>query len=113
MEAFIERQGLPAFTDRTITEPEALLAELEQTRERGFAVDRGEHEEGTYCVGAAIFDREGDVLGACSVSGTDPEIIRGRLADLSEQVMHVADEISRRMGYVPRRLSALPEALWR
>ena len=113
IEVFMERQGLPAFTDLTITQPDALLGELTLTRERGFAIDRGEHEEGTYCVGAAIFDRQGCVLGACSVSGTDPEIIGQRLPELSAQVMHVADEISRRMGYVRRSLSALPEVLRR
>lgn len=117
VEEFMERQmaqgRLPAFTEATITRPEDLMAELETIRQQGFAVDRGEHEVGTYCVGAAIFDRQGRVLGSCSVSGADPEIVGARLAALSEQVMHVADEISRRMGYVPRRPSALPELLRR
>jgi len=117
VEEFLTRQTtqgrLPAFTEATITRPEDLLAELETIRRQGFAIDRGEHEVGTYCVGAAIFDRQGRVLGACSISGADPEIIGARLPELSEQVMQVADEISRRMGYVPRRVSALPEPLRR
>lgn len=50
----VKRAGLPAFTDATITDPEVLSRELEQVRGRGYAVDQGEHERGTYCVGAPI-----------------------------------------------------------
>ncbi|MDQ7029760.1 MAG: IclR family transcriptional regulator C-terminal domain-containing protein [Ardenticatenia bacterium] len=113
VEGFIRRQGLVAFTEHTLTDPEALREELSRVRELGFAVDRGEHEVGTYCVGAAIYTATGRILGSCSVSGTDPDIIGVRLEELSARVMHVADEISRRMGYVPPRLSAVPEVLRR
>jgi hypothetical protein len=34
----------------------------------------------------------------------DPEIIGSRLQELSAHVMHTAQQISRRMGYVPARL---------
>ncbi len=107
----VERQGLPAFTDATITDEETLFRELAATRERGYSLDRGEHEEGTYCVGAAILDSSGRVVGSCSISGTDPEIIGQRLPELSQRIMRVAHEISRRMGYVPSRLSAVPFVL--
>lgn len=96
-----ERSGLPVFTGKTISDLETLERELEETRQRGYAIDRGEHEAGTYCVGAPVLDGQGQVIGACSISGIDPEIVGGRVAELSAQVMHTAQEISRRMGYVP------------
>ena len=43
------------------------------------------------------------VLGACSVSGSDPEIVGSRLPQLATRVVGAAEEISRRMGYVPVR----------
>jgi DNA-binding IclR family transcriptional regulator len=107
VDAIIDRRGLPRFTDLTITDRATLQKELEQTRARGYAVDKGEHEAGLYCVGAPILNREGRVVGACSVSGQNPDILQGKLKDLSARVMYTAQEISRRVGYVPDKLSAV------
>jgi DNA-binding IclR family transcriptional regulator len=103
----VGRAGLPRFTESTITDIDALQQELEQTRDRGYSIDRGEHEASVYCVGAPILDARGRVVGSCSISGSDPEIIGGRLQELSTHVMHTAQQISRRMGYVPARLSSV------
>ena len=103
----VDRAGLRRYTETTITDIDALHQELEQTRERGYSIDRGEHEAGVYCVGAPILDARGRVIGSCSVSGLDPEIIRGRRSELSARVMHTAQQISRRMGYVPARPSSI------
>jgi IclR family acetate operon transcriptional repressor len=104
-QAILDRIGLPAYTDATIVDADALRIELEKTKERGYAIDVGEHEAGTYCIGAAILDHGGRVIGACSVSGADPEIVSSRREQFSTHVKHVAQEISRRMGYVPPRPS--------
>ena len=101
----VARRGLPAFTAHTITTPEALGAELERTRERGHSVDAQEHEIGTFCLGAAIRDGRGQVIGACSLSGRDPDIIDARLEELVAPLLFTAQEISRRMGHVPQRTS--------
>jgi IclR family transcriptional regulator, acetate operon repressor len=107
--AIVRRQGLPAFTQATITDAAALAAELSATRSRGFAIDRQEHERGTYCIGAPIFDAHGSVLGACSVSGVDPEIAGERMADIARHTQLAAQQISRLMGYVPARMSAISD----
>ncbi len=101
--AIARAMGLPSYTRETLTSIAALLKELDATRERGYSLDREEHEEGTFCIGAAILDEKGKAIGACSASGIDPAIIGARLPDLSAWVMHTAQEISRRMGYVPHR----------
>ena len=107
VEDVVARVGLPAFTPATITDLDALHAELENTRARGYAIDTGEHETGVYCIGAPIFNERGRGIGACSISGTDPAIIHDRLEELSPLVMNTAQEISRRMGYVPDKISSL------
>jgi len=101
----LSRTGLPQFTDCTITRVEDLMAELVESRRRGYALDRGENEENTYCVGAPIFDDRGRVIGACSISGADPEIAQRRAPEFASRVMPAAQEASRRMGYVPSRMS--------
>jgi DNA-binding IclR family transcriptional regulator len=99
--------GLPGYTPKTITSVAALQKELDAIRAQGYSLDREEHEEGTYCIGAALLDEKGRPIGACSVSGIDPEIIGGRLPELAAWVMHTAQEVSRHMGYVPSTSSQI------
>ena len=61
--------GLPAFTDRTITDWDSLTAELEEIREEGIAYNRGEYMPGISAVGAPILDNDGTVYGALCVAG--------------------------------------------
>lgn len=109
MEQIIARTELLAFTPHTITNPDTLKAELEKTRQRGYAIDQQEHELRTFCIGAPVLDGLGRVIGACSISGADPEIVGDRLGELSTQVAATAEEISRRMGYVPARPSRVAD----
>src|SRR5690606_18422404 len=60
--------GLRRFTETTITEPAALAEELRLTRQRGYAIDNGEHQPGLRCVGAPIHNQAGAVFAAISVS---------------------------------------------
>jgi len=59
---------MPRRTAKTITEPGALRAELEQVREAGLAVDRGEAYEDLVCVAAPVRGG-GAAIGAVSVTG--------------------------------------------
>lgn len=49
-----ELTGLPRFTDTTITSVPGLLAELRDTRRRGYALDEGEREVGVRCIAVAV-----------------------------------------------------------
>lgn len=99
----IQRAGLPSATEHTITSRERLLEELDLTRLRGYSVDREENELGVYCVGAAILDANGSATGSCSISGSDPEIVQGRREELATLLLTAAEEISRRLGYMPKK----------
>ena len=52
--ALLGRTGMQKRTERTIVDPEAFLADLRLTRERGYAIDDGEQELGVRCVAVAI-----------------------------------------------------------
>jgi DNA-binding IclR family transcriptional regulator len=60
--------AMPRRTAYTITEPLALLSELNRIRETGIALDRGEAYENLVCVAAPIRE-SGHAIGAVSVTG--------------------------------------------
>jgi IclR family transcriptional regulator, acetate operon repressor len=70
--AIVQRAGMPSPTDRTLTDPEALLAELSGVRERGYAVDDGEQEIGVRCYAVPVPDAPTPT--ALSVSGPDSRV---------------------------------------
>ena len=78
---------------------DALAAELERIRERGYATEDEEGELGVRCVGAPIFDRHGAVVAAVSVTGLVVHIPEERFASLGEIVRETAEGISAAMGY--------------
>ncbi len=57
------------YTDYTITDQEALLANLDEVRRNGFSMDNMEHEFGIRCVAVPIFANDGKPMAAISVSG--------------------------------------------
>ena len=60
--------GMKRYTDKTITDFPALLESLRAVRRNGVAIDREEFLPGVICVGAAIRDQAGTVIGAISAS---------------------------------------------
>lgn len=69
VDAVIEKHGLPAKTEKTITDRAELMNELEATRERGYAIDDEEAVEGLRCVAVSVLDPDGRIIGSVSVSG--------------------------------------------
>ena len=72
--AILAESGMPRYTANTVTSPDDLRAELTRVRAIGFAVDDEEEAEGVFCVGAAIFDHQGHVVGALSVTGLKVDV---------------------------------------
>jgi IclR family KDG regulon transcriptional repressor len=69
--AYCEERGLERLTPNTITDVEALIAQLETVREEGYALDLSERHPGVYCVAAPIRAAHGEVVAAISVSGPE------------------------------------------
>jgi len=68
VETIVDRHGLPARTENTITDRTELFGELDAIRETGHAVDEEERIRGLVCVALPILGDDG-VKGAISVSG--------------------------------------------
>jgi IclR family acetate operon transcriptional repressor len=101
---------LLARTERTITDVVRLRAELERVRERGVAEDRDENELGARCLGAAIFDHRGVVIGALSVSAPDSRLDDTRATTVAAAVAAEAAAVTRRLGGHPPPIPGPPPA---
>ncbi|HWV36409.1 MAG TPA: IclR family transcriptional regulator [Thermomicrobiales bacterium] len=89
-----------ALTPRTLTDPDALRAELERVRERGLALDDEESNTGVRCVAAPIFNGTGRLVAAVSISGAVAEFESpGQMEHYIDQVRAAAAEISGRLGW--------------
>lgn len=100
LEAYLETVGLPARTDHTITDRAEFLAELEQVRERGYALNLEERIEGMRAVGAPILTDSGEILGSISVSVPTTRIEDTvHESELPEQVQRSARVITIKTTY--------------
>ncbi|WP_137285652.1 IclR family transcriptional regulator [Halorussus salinisoli] len=63
----VEQWGLPNETEKGLSTPEALVTELEQIQERGYAINDEETIRGLYSIGIAILYPNNDVCGAISI----------------------------------------------
>ena len=78
VEARIEA-GLTAFTARTITSADALVAELRKIRTHGFALDIEESTPGVLCVAAPVFGADRGIRAGLSVTGITRSIDPGTI----------------------------------
>ncbi len=62
------RETLEQLTPHTITDVDALMLQLREIRERGWALEDEENTESVCCVGVAVLDRDGKPAYALSIS---------------------------------------------
>lgn len=86
----LEEQGMERFTVTTITDPEAMLAELRRIRERGHAIDEGEMEVGVRCVAVAV---PAATPLAVSVSAPTGRLDAAREIEVAQQLAGISAEL--------------------
>lgn len=91
----IEKQAFRHYTDTTLTTPKALRTDLAAIRERGYSIDREEHEAGIICVAVPILTEHGGLLGAMSVTSTTFHSRLKKLEKLAPRLRAAAAEIAR------------------
>jgi DNA-binding IclR family transcriptional regulator len=98
----LKETGLKARTARTITSRKELDAQLLEVGAKGYAVVREEFEIGLNAVAVPVYNHQGEVVGAISISGPafrfDPEKIPGLLETLKDAGL----KVSANMGYTRR-----------
>ncbi|HPA20444.1 MAG TPA: IclR family transcriptional regulator [Verrucomicrobiae bacterium] len=87
------------WTPATITDKGKYRAHLRKIRERGFALDVGEHMEGVNCIAAPILNRQGLPLAAVTVIGPSFRLAAGALPRVGRIVLAHTERISRHYGH--------------
>jgi IclR family acetate operon transcriptional repressor len=96
----LDKLNLENYTDTTISNENDLLVHLEDVRQRGYALDMGEHEKEVRCVAAPIFDQYGKTVAAISVSGPSGRIDPvEQNTELIDKTLSAAEKISEKLGY--------------
>ena len=90
--------GMKRFTENTITEFPAFIEALRVVRRNGYALDREEFLPGVICVGAAIRDQAGTVIGAISASTPSMRATEDHIALMRDEICAATRALSAEFG---------------
>jgi len=85
---------LKSYTKQTITDREQLKEELVKIREKEYAMDNEELENGLVCLAAPILNSENTSIASISVSGP-----RGRIIEKKDEIIEQIIQGSKRISY--------------
>ncbi|MCW2735837.1 IclR family transcriptional regulator C-terminal domain-containing protein [Nocardioides sp.] len=91
-------RGIEPVTERTVTDPAALAAELETARRCGWAGSDAERTPGIRAVAAPVFDHTGMAVGALGLSVPSVRMDDARADELGARAAAVAWEVSEALG---------------
>jgi len=92
--------NMERFTPNTIIDKGAFIKHLKEVARQGYALDNEEYNLGVRCVGVALRDYTGRVVGGISVSGPSfrmsDEILK---REIIPAVKEVGEKVSKRLGF--------------
>ncbi len=100
--------AMAAFTERTITDPHVLAAELATVRERGYAEAVGEREPDLGALAAPVFGRAGELAAILGVQGPVARLPAATRRALRAPLLTAAAELTGLIGGKSAGLGELP-----
>jgi DNA-binding IclR family transcriptional regulator len=88
------------YTALTLTRRKDIERDLEETRIRGYSINRGEFRVGVAGLAAPVRDRTGGVVASIGVWGAEKAILGARREELAHVLIVAARDISRDLGFV-------------
>ena len=82
-------------TDKTIDNWDDLIKNIQEVRDKGYAVDDEELEVGLTCIGAPILDKHNKAIAAISLSGPTQRMKSENFEEKIKRVIEVAKEIGK------------------
>lgn len=90
--AILEAEGMPRLTPRTLTDQNGYLVELAAARERGYALDDGEHEIDGRCVAVPVLGS--NLPAAISYSAPATRFPLGQVREVAAALREVASGVA-------------------
>jgi len=87
-------------TKNTITDKKKFMENLEDVRNKGFAIDNSEHEENICCIAAPIRDYSREVKYAVSISAINTRMDLSELITFKDILIDKANMISKELGFI-------------
>ncbi|SHI55095.1 transcriptional regulator, IclR family [Dethiosulfatibacter aminovorans DSM 17477] len=98
LEKYIFSKPMKKYTENTIITKEKLLEELENIRQKGYALDDEEIEIGLRCVAVPIFSQGKEILAGISISVPTGRMNIERIEEMKNELIKCSEQISRHMG---------------
>lgn len=98
IDAYLEHAHLEAITPDTVVDVAALRADLDEIRDRGWALSVAERKEGAASVAAPVRNHEGNAIAVVSVCGPRERFL-GNVDACRDALLGVTRELSRRTGW--------------
>jgi IclR family transcriptional regulator, KDG regulon repressor len=95
--AYVSEKGLPQYTERSITDVNVFLEEIEKTRHLGYSVDMEEYLKGIRAV-ATLIRQEEKPIGAIWFVGFSNSMLDERLNYVIRNLQQTAGQISNRIS---------------
>lgn len=92
-------EKLEAITSSSITSMTQLLKELAEVRKSGIAFDNSESTPEVQCIAAPVYNHDGEMIAAMSVTVLTTRINSERRKELTKLICAGAAELSNRLGY--------------
>jgi len=102
VEEYFSQHLCEKLTPNTIVALKDMKREVERIKEDGYAVDNREFHEDVRCLAAPVRDSRGQVVAAIGITGPAMQFTEDNDAEFGRIVKHVADGLSKKMGYNPK-----------
>jgi DNA-binding IclR family transcriptional regulator len=94
---FLSNQRLAACTERTILDPERLMAEIAQARQAGYALNNEESEIGARYIAVPIYGHDRAMIGALNVGAPIARLTDDKIEEFVQRMKRAANDISSQM----------------
>ncbi|MDF7801000.1 IclR family transcriptional regulator [Pontiellaceae bacterium B1224] len=95
---FIQSLELTKHTEQTDTTLEDVLASIEETRKKGYAMDEEEFMTGVRCMAAPVKNAFGKTIAAIGITASTSTFTKAKIRTMAKKLQRAAAEISSNMG---------------
>jgi IclR family acetate operon transcriptional repressor len=93
----ISVNGLTRYTGKTLTTLSGLIENLRLVRRYGYSIDDEELKDGVVCIGAALRDSGGAIVGSISMTATSDKMTKEYRVEIAKKMVFAALEFSKRL----------------